>query len=349
MRSADARVTRELAAGCAVDLECKRSLHQRQKPTLSGRLSFRLPASGLLGAVAPCLRGRTGPAKVAIVALTEVREDQAPPGVAVIYDALRRGMGVPLVNLVYRHLATLPGVLPWVWTAIRPPLENGRLADARMRLTTELELPLTTPVPADVWCAAGLTPSDRKRIAALAGVYDRGNRSNLILLTALCRTIEDVPTGDVRSMAPVIPPTGMLPSPPPFPVFDDLPEDVIASLRRLAARHSSTSDVVPSLYVHLAHWPPFLARLPEWLYPAMETAQLSAGRSVAVTLAEREADALRPALDVAGDVPGGHGPAVVTVLRRFTRDLIPEMVHVGAAIGQKAIGSSERDIQSRAS
>jgi len=66
--------------------------------------------------------------------LAEIREDGAPPEIAALYAELRQATGVPLVNLIHRHLATLPGVLPWVWQAIRPPLEDGRLAGARERL-----------------------------------------------------------------------------------------------------------------------------------------------------------------------------------------------------------------------
>ena len=62
------------------------------------------------------------------MALAELREAEAPPEIAAIYAALRAASGVPLVNLIYRHLATLDGVLPWVWAAIRPPLQDGRLA-----------------------------------------------------------------------------------------------------------------------------------------------------------------------------------------------------------------------------
>ena len=62
-------------------------------------------------------------------ALPELREAEAPLDIAAIYAALRRASGVPLVNLIHRHLATLPGVLPWVWQAIRPPLEDGPQRD----------------------------------------------------------------------------------------------------------------------------------------------------------------------------------------------------------------------------
>lgn len=268
--------------------------------------------------------------------LAEIREEGAPPDIAALYAALRRATGVPLVNLIHRHLATLPGVLPWVWQAIRPPLEDGRLAAARERLAAALPLPPVAPLPATAWRAAGLAPEERPRIAALVEVYNRGNLTNLILLTALRRTLEgvaaEVPPPSPSS-ATALPPLAMLPAPPPLPRLEALPPEVAARVQALAARHGPPgAGVTPSLYLHLAHWPALLAALPGWLAPLLEPVALAAARDAAVRLAEREADALRPLMAVEGGVPGSHGPAVLAVVTRFTREVIPGMVPVGLAL-----------------
>jgi hypothetical protein len=43
----------------------------------------------------------------------EIREAHASPAIAAIYAKIRHGSGLPLVNLIWRHFAALPGVLPW--------------------------------------------------------------------------------------------------------------------------------------------------------------------------------------------------------------------------------------------
>jgi hypothetical protein len=260
------------------------------------------------------------------VALTEMREADAPPEIAALYAALRQASGVPLVNLIHRHLATLPGVLPWVWQAIRPPLEAGTLAAARLRLAAALSAP-PAPLPAADWAAAGLAPGERTTIQALVEVYNRGNLTNLILLTALRRALEGVPAEPVAPPAAITPPP-MLPAPPPLPRLETLAAPVSALVHELAARHGEAA-VVPSLYLHLAHWPALLAALPGWLGPRLAPEALAAGGTTAVRLAETEADALRPALDIRGDVPGGQAPAVLAVLGTFTRQVIPGMVPLG--------------------
>ena len=66
-------------------------------------------------------------ARSAPSALAEIRENEAPPEVAALYDDIRRVTALPVVNLIYRHFATLPGVLPWIWGLVRPALQSGQV------------------------------------------------------------------------------------------------------------------------------------------------------------------------------------------------------------------------------
>ncbi|SIO40405.1 hypothetical protein SAMN05443247_04908 [Bradyrhizobium erythrophlei] len=43
--------------------------------------------------------------------LPEIRQEDASAAVARIYSDIKRASGTPLVNLIYRHLATIPGGL----------------------------------------------------------------------------------------------------------------------------------------------------------------------------------------------------------------------------------------------
>ena len=262
---------------------------------------------------------------MAAAALAELRETEAPPDIAALYAALRRASGVPLVNLIHRHLATLPGVLPWVWQAIRPPLEDGRLAGARDRLAAALVLPSVAPVP-----TTALDGADRAAVAALVEVYNRGNLTNLILLTALRRALEGLPA-EPAAPPPALAAPAMLPPPPPLPVLADLPPALAEAVRGLAARHGE-GGVVPSLYLHLAHWPAIPPALPGWLGGALDPGAIAAGRDAAVRLATAEGDALRPALAIQGPVPNGQRGAVLAALGPFTRAVIPAMVPIGLAL-----------------
>src|SRR5919199_1993238 len=126
-----------------------------------------------------------------MAALPELREAEAPPDIAATYAALRQASGVPLVNLIWRRLATLPGVLPWAWDATRAALESGAVAASRARVAAALAPPEgLAPVDDAAWRAAGLEPTARAEVLAVVQCYNRGNLTNLVLLTALRRALE---------------------------------------------------------------------------------------------------------------------------------------------------------------
>src|SRR3546814_2598626 len=52
--------------------------------------------------------------------ISDWSSDVCSSDLAALYDDIRRTLNVPFVNLVWRHLATIPGALPWTWAAVRP-------------------------------------------------------------------------------------------------------------------------------------------------------------------------------------------------------------------------------------
>lgn len=268
------------------------------------------------------------------MALAELREAEAPPEIAAIYAALREASGVPLVNLIWRHLATLPGVLPWAWAATRGALEGGAVAAARARLAGRIALPDGLgPVDDARWAEAGLDAAARAPVLAVVATYNRGNLTNLALLTALRQALAS-DAAKPAAAAPAAPPAELqvLPAVPPLPALGALPDATRALVQALAARHAGAAagGVIPSLYLHLAHWPALLAALPGWVGPVLD--DLDAAREAAIAAASEEAAALRPLLALGAGVPGGHHQAVLAALTRFTTAVIPDMVPIGLAL-----------------
>jgi len=56
-----------------------------------------------------------------------LREQDATGEVAEIFADLRATLGVPFVNLIRRHLATMPGMLDWAWAVVKPLHGTGLL------------------------------------------------------------------------------------------------------------------------------------------------------------------------------------------------------------------------------
>lgn len=258
------------------------------------------------------------------MSLAEIREAVAPPDTAAIYAGLRQGVGVAQVNLIWRHAAALPGVLEWLWRQARPAFESGAAAGARDRIAARI------PVPAMPRMAP---PAE---VATLVETYNRGNLTNLAVLTAIRRRVEGETTGAPGPSAPI---GAALPPPPPLPHLAELPAPVAETARRLAALHDlSDARVMPSLYLHLALWPKVLAAVPATLAPLFADGGLVRARDAAVAAAEAEAPGLIGALGPAAAAPSALGEFLRT-LRTFTREVIPGMIPVGlcldAAIGAR--------------
>lgn len=246
--------------------------------------------------------------------LAEIREADAPPEVAAIYAQLRHAYGLPLVNLIWRHFATLPGVLPWAWASIMPA--TPLLPAATMRLVAALE-----PLP-----RLSFGPD----AAGIAALYNRGNLSNLIILTALLRG----PLGSGAAPAPPMPPPVMLPAPPALPRLEELSLEARRKVMALAGLHGHAAGISPTLYVHLAYWPALLTPLYAALSPLFAMGRIETLRRAALAAASIEADALRSHLAASAPPPPQSLEAARAALSHFTGRVIADMVPIGLMLSR---------------
>ena len=258
------------------------------------------------------------------VAISQIPEKNAPPEIAAVYADIRAVSGVPVVNLIWRHFAALPGVLPWAWNAVSSLVGSVPMDAARERIVALAALPPILPSDSGLWHAAGVGEEDLRRLMAMVDVYIRGNLTNVVALTALRLRLEhpDQPAahllaGKATSQA--------LEKPSSLPRIEDLEPDLAKRIRMLANRHDSGgAGVVPSLYLALAHWPGVILHLPDWLSSLYHPPALRAARASICDLAEAEAEALLPA---PGPAPEGL-EAMQPALQLFTRVIIPELTAV---------------------
>lgn len=257
----------------------------------------------------------------------EIREADAPPAIAAIYAEIKQASGLPLVNLIWRHFAALPGVLPWAWAAVGPLIRSTSMAEARGRLAAGIALP--TPAGFD-WRESGLDPDEAARVRAIIEAYTRGNLTNLLALTALRLRLEQpqAPAGELLPGAPPQPAQAAL---DPLPGIGSLAPDVAAMVRALASRHGGPADIIPSLYLHFAHWPGLLRVLPRGLAALYAPGALEAVREATRRLAEVEAAALLPH---SPPPPAGMEDAIHAALARFTTQVIPDLLPICLAMRQ---------------
>jgi hypothetical protein len=261
------------------------------------------------------------------MAFAEIHEADAPPELAALYARLRDAIRIPVVNLIWRHAATLPGVLPWMVAASEDVARSLTLRSMREALTAAAAG--GDPLP-DV--AAALDPAARAQLGTVIETYNRGNATNLLLLTALRQAIAGAAIGGGAALPPDPSPPAMLPPLPAQPRIGALPPPVAEQVRALAARHQGIGDAIPSLYLHCALWPALLAPLDRTLAPLFADGTVARLRAALIAEAEAAAPRLLPAMTPPGPFPAEHREQMLSALAAFAGGLIAEMAGIGARL-----------------
>jgi hypothetical protein len=262
-----------------------------------------------------------------------ITEAAAAGAIAEIFADIRQVLGVDVVNLIWRHLATIPGALPWAWGSLRPLYADGTIAAEARALHRELTLPQLLPFPPELLAAVDLTDSDIAAIRNILAAYDRTNAMALIALSALlCRL-------DERSSRAKLPgdqapsPEPLLPIPlPSLPSLSELRQpvaDLVLTLNRLGTRREP--PILASMYRHLAYWPAYLAL--SWALISPLDADGSLDRAIADARAKAQMQAARlTRLLHALPLDARTGAAIRSAVEPFAGDVIAKMVVICALL-----------------
>lgn len=248
-----------------------------------------------------------------------IAEASATGETADLFADIRATVGVRVVNLVWRHLATLDGALPWAWAAVKPLYLDGLPDQAARRFRKTMAIPKLAPLDGDA-------PAS---VDAVLASYDHSNTINLFALGALAAWLRGEaaagpkPLGGARLPAPDV-------TLPPLASEADVSTETWALVQRLNRFGDRPQPLIlASMYRHLAHAPAFLQRVEQALVPAQADGALdraiAANRAAALQTARQLAQAIsaqRPAL--AGKIE--------TSVSGFVDHAIGKMVTIGRSI-----------------
>ncbi len=230
-----------------------------------------------------------------------IREDQAEGEIAALYGDIRATLGVPVVNLIWRHLATFPNGLAWAWHAARPQYRSGAVQAEARALRDHLVLVEMPELSRAALRTVGIGAADEIAIVGVLDIYERSYAMNLIALSALNRQLRGV--GPAREAPPPAPSRADRPIEGNLPrllVVDEMaPETarLVAELNRFG--QPDDGRIVASLYRHVAHWPGFLALAWAVLAPLQRDGRLAAMIAATLDAADRRASKL--AIELSGD------------------------------------------------
>jgi hypothetical protein len=220
-----------------------------------------------------------------------VAEAAAIGETAHLFADIRATVGVRVVNLVWRHLATFDGALPWAWGAVKPLYLAGMPDEAARRFREAMVVPHLASL-------AGAQPAS---VDAVLASYDHSNTINLFALGALVAWLRGEASGEV---APVGGPR--LPAPdvtlPSLASEADVSPETWALVLRLNRAGDPRQLILASMYRHLAHAPAFLGEVEKVLRAVQADGSLdraiASNRASAQDTARHLADAIsteRPA------------------------------------------------------
>ena len=183
--------------------------------------------------------------------LAEIAEDDASGSVAAVYGEIRSTIGLPVVNLVYRHLASVPGRLEDVWDHLGPVLRDPGTRGIADEVSAAATAPDVEPIPAASLAAAEIDAPTLAAATATFDAYERGNATNLIAVTALLHGVEGrVAPPREPVAAPTPGPAGSLPA---MVSPEQLARGPRLLLEEMSAAVAGRSRpvLIPSLYRHL--------------------------------------------------------------------------------------------------
>ena len=184
-----------------------------------------------------------------------VAEHEATGEVAAIFADIRTTLGIPVVNLIWRHLATIDGGLDWAWQSAKPIYQSGHAERSADGLIARLPVPMPPALAPGALASAGVGDTDLATVRAIAAAYNRGNGLNLLALGALVTP----PAGPMPAAAPVVGGDVAASIPRVLSQPDVAPHvwTLVTSLNRLGGRPNE--PILATLYRHLAYWPGLLA------------------------------------------------------------------------------------------
>lgn len=245
-------------------------------------------------------------------------EAAATGDTADIFADIRATVGVRVVNLVWRHLATIDGALPWAWAAVKPLYLRGIADRAALGFRESMSLP-------QLGSLEGEQPASVDDVLAS---YDHSNTINLFALGALVAWLrgetagEGRPEGGPRLAAPDV----VLPK---LASADDVAPATWALVLRLNRFGDPQQIILASMYRHLAHAPDFLRLIEAVLAPA--EADGSLGRAIAANRGEAHERAKLLARAIQALRPPFAGQ-VETSVSAFVDHAIGKMVTICRAI-----------------
>jgi hypothetical protein len=268
--------------------------------------------------------------------VTAIAESEATGVIAEIFADIRDLCKVGVVSLIWRHLATIPGGLPWAWETVRPLYADGTIRREAAALRADLALPQLPAWPTSALKSVGLQDADITGIRTMLAAYDRTNPMALIALLALQFRLEGGRSLAVAAHRRVVISTDIEPDLPlpPLVALTDMSRtttELVLAMNQLGAVYHK--PVFASMYQDLARWPAYLALAWTVLAPLHSNRRLDSVIKSTIDQAWTRSQSL--AAELPTTLPAitlRTARRVTRAFEKFTEDVIPRTFVICAVL-----------------
>lgn len=201
-----------------------------------------------------------------VESVPSISEVDATGDIARLYEDIRATIGVPVVNLIWRHLAVFPGGLGWAWESLKPLYASGAIAAEAAALRDGVDVPVLPGLTLAALTALGLSHDDIARINMILGAYERSNAMNIIALGALLARLNGAPAEQISPTMGPADENAVDGEMPPLLTLDEMTphiRELVESLNAVGGR----TEILASMYRHLANWPTYLGAISTLISP----------------------------------------------------------------------------------
>jgi hypothetical protein len=208
-----------------------------------------------------------------MAALREITESEANGAIANIYDEIREAYAAPYVSSLFRHLATYPGLLEWIWGVTSPAFRSGLMQHTGWAHVDVSALAPLPTIPRPELTSLGVSSADEAVIRDVCRTFTRVSPINLVFAGSMRRLL----LGEAGMIGSEGPPAARalptaLPQLPSMVPWGDLNPEQRAVVDVFETELAGEA-FVPGLYRILAHWPNYLAHVAQALGPSLSDSQ----------------------------------------------------------------------------
>jgi hypothetical protein len=200
--------------------------------------------------------------------MRELSEADARGSIAKIYEEIREYYAAPYVSSLFRHLATYPGLLEWIWKITLPAFETGLMQNTGWKHVDVSGLKSLTPLSKEDLTSMKIDRVEKNIIIETCLTFTRVSPINLIFASCLEHLLLGKEIDRSIQKQDEFPlPSKLLLLPKMVP-WEDMTKNELTVLNIFSTTLAGET-FIPGIYRILARWPLYLRYVANELGPLL--------------------------------------------------------------------------------